>query len=72
MKARARVVELRQIPGEAGLPSRFTAYVAFTGNVVVGSATVNVSPDLYHRLQAKMSAGENPELDVELVFEGFR
>lgn len=70
MKVTARIVELKQIPSEAeGLPPKYVAYVTFKG-AAAGSASLNVSPDLYHRLQVVLSRGEHPELDVELLFEG--
>ena len=65
MKSYARVVELYE---SQGFSPRFTAYVVFRGDVA-GSATVNVSADLYHRLQQQKAEGETPEVEVELKFE---
>lgn len=67
MKSYARVVELHEVASE-GVPPRYTAYVVFRGGVA-GSATVNVSPDLYHRLQRQKAEGDIPEVEVELKFE---
>jgi hypothetical protein len=69
MKLHARVVQLQQSPGEAlGLGPKYSAQVVFRGDAA-GSVVLNVSSEVYDRLKVHMDRGEQPDLEVHIVFD---